>query len=137
MARDKSAGRTVVLHDFFVRGLDELERRVHRELGSEQPGGLVILDRLDALRAPLTSDWLARLISQKWTEDVHLLILTSKPIDGADQVFREVRRRSRRTFQMVDFFRSIETLESQALSVTGDQYRGRGGVALASSVLIS
>jgi hypothetical protein len=63
----------------------------------------------------LRSDWLARLISQKWTENLHLLILTSKPIDGAERVFREAQGPSRRVFRIVDFFRSVESLESQVL----------------------
>src|ERR1700730_12853083 len=116
IARDKSAGRTIVLRDLIVRDLHDLERRVHSELGSEQPRDLVILDRLDDLRAPLGSDWLARLISQKWTENLHLLILTSRPIDGAERVFREARGQTRvRVFRTVDFFRSVESLESQVL----------------------
>jgi hypothetical protein len=115
IARDKSVGRTIVLRDLFVRDLGELERRVRRELDPERPRDVVILDRLDDLRAPLESDWLARLIGQEWTKNLHLLILTSKRIDGAEEVFREAQSRDRRTFRIVDFFRLVEDLESQVL----------------------
>ena len=118
LARDKSVGRTIVLHDFFVRDLSDLERRVRTDLGSGRPGDLVVLDRLDDLRAPLGSDWLARLVSQTWTENLHLLILTSKPIDDAERVFREAERRSRRSFRIVDFLRSVENLESEVLQAS-------------------
>ena len=118
LARDKSLGRTIVLRDFFVRDLDDLERRVRDKLGSERSRDLVILDRLDNLRSPLGSDWLARLINQKWVENLHLLILTSKQIEGAEQIFSEARTRSRRVFRIVDFFRSVESLESEALRST-------------------
>jgi hypothetical protein len=63
----------------------------------------------------LDSRRLAWLISQQWTENLHLLILTSKQIDDAERVFREAQERSRRTFQIVDFFRAGENLESQVL----------------------
>jgi Shedu protein SduA, C-terminal len=117
IARDKSAGRTIVLRDFFERDFDDLERRVRRELGSERPGDLIIFDRQDDLRAPFGRRRLAWLINQEWAENLHLLILTSKQINGAEQVFREVQERSQRqrTFQIVDFFRAGENLESQVL----------------------
>lgn len=115
IARDKSAGRTIVLRDILERDFDDLERRVRSELGSGRPGDLVIFDRQDNLRAPLDSRRLAWLISQQWTENLHLLILTSKQIDDAERVFREAQERSRRTFQIVDFFRAGENLESQVL----------------------
>jgi hypothetical protein len=115
IARDKSAGRTIVLRDIFERDFNDLERRVRSELGSGRPGDLIILDRQDNLRAPLDSSWLARLISEQWTENLHLLILTSKQIDGAERVFREAQGRSRRAFQIVDFFRAGENIESQVL----------------------
>ena len=115
LARDKSAGRTIVLHDFFIRDPDLLERRIRNELGPERPGDLVILDRLDSLRAPLDSNWLASLTAQTWTEKLHLLILTSKSIDGAERLFRGMQERSRRAFRIIDFYRSVESLERQAL----------------------
>jgi hypothetical protein len=117
IARDKSAGRTIVLRDVFERDFDDLERRVRSELGSERPGDLVIFDRQDDLRAPLGRRRLAWLINQEWAENLHLLILTSKQVDGAEQVFHEAQERSRRqrTFQIVDFFRAGENLESQVL----------------------
>ena len=117
IARDKSVGQTIVLRDAFERDFDDLERRVRSELVSGRPGDLVIFDRRDDLRAPLGSRRLAWLINQEWAENLHLLILTSKQIDGAEQVFREAQERSRRqrVFQIVDFFRAGENLESQVL----------------------
>jgi Shedu protein SduA, C-terminal len=115
LARDKSVGRTIALHDYFIQDPDSLEKRIRRELGSGRPGDLVILDRLDSLRAPLDSNWLASLITQTWTENLHLLILTSKSIDGAERLFREAQQRSRRSFEIVDFYRSVESLERHAL----------------------
>jgi Domain of unknown function (DUF4263) len=115
IAGDTSLGRTIVLQDFFIRDLGDLERRIRRALGTLQPRDLVILDRLDDLRAPLNSRWLASLIAQEWTENLHLLILTSKPINGAEEVFREARQRSRRVFGIIDFPEMIVYIESQAL----------------------
>jgi hypothetical protein len=92
LARDKSVGRTIALHDYFIQDPDSLEKRIRRELGSGRPGDLVILDRLDSLRAPLDSNWLASLITQTWTENLHLLILTSKSIDGAEPSGYSARR---------------------------------------------
>jgi hypothetical protein len=115
LARDKSVGRTIVLHDFFIREPDLLESRIRSELGAGRPGDLVILDRLDSLRAPLDSNWLASLTAQTWIENLHLLILTSKSIDGAERLFRGMQERSRRAFRIVDFYRSVESLERQAL----------------------
>jgi hypothetical protein len=115
IAQDKSVGRTLVFHELFIRDFDELERRIRSELGSARPGDLVILDRQDDLRGSLDSRWLATLIGQKWTEDRHLLVLTSKPIDGAEQILREMQERGPRTVQIVDFLRSVENLEYQAL----------------------
>ena len=115
LAGDKSVGRTIILHDFFIQDPDSLERRIGNELGSGRSGDLVILDRLDSLRAPLDSSWLASLINQEWTENLHLLILTSKPIDGAERLFRGMQGRSRHAFQIIDFYRAVESLERQAL----------------------
>jgi hypothetical protein len=132
IARDKSAGRTIVLRDIFERDFDDLERRVRSELGSARPSDLVIFDRQDNLRAPLGSRRLAWLIRQQWTENLHLLILTSKQIDDAGRVFREAQERSRRAFQIVDFFRAGENLESQI--VQSSEVRREDAEALLSLV---
>lgn len=104
-----------MLRDYFIQDPDSLERRIRSELGPGRPGDLVILDRLDSLRAPLDSNWLARLITQTWTENLHLLIFTSKSINDAERLFREMQQRSRRPFEIVDFHRSVENLERHAL----------------------
>lgn len=110
------SNRTVILNDPFLRGFSALEHQVRRRLGPGQPGDLVIVDRFDDLRAPLESRWLRGLLEQRWAENLHILILTSKPINDATRIFDDARRRSTRSYRVVDFFRSVQNLESRLQS---------------------
>jgi Domain of unknown function (DUF4263) len=107
--------RTAILHNPPLRVFSSLESEVRRRLGTGRPGDLVIIDRFDDLRIPLEARWLRDLIDQKWAENLHILILASRPIEGAREVFEEARRRSHRQLHMYDFYRFVDDLEHQVL----------------------
>jgi hypothetical protein len=53
--------------------LDDLQNRIEAKLGrSSRSGDLVILDSADDPRAPLTTEWLRRLIGRKWADRLHM-----------------------------------------------------------------
>lgn len=109
IAGDASAGRTVLVTremDF-----DALGRLVRAELGRERPGDLVIWDGIDEPRDRKAPYWLRELVGRKWTEQVHLLILASRPFDNVEAVSKAMHRRNGRTFRVFDLNQSVRDLE--------------------------
>jgi hypothetical protein len=117
LANDTGSDRTLVFHRINPLNLDDLQDRIEAKLGrSSRSGDLVILDCADNLRAPLTTEWLRRLIERKWADRLHILILTTRPITGAEQLLQQAgQSRHGRVFRYAQFSLSLALLEDRAL----------------------
>ena len=117
LAHDAGSGQTLVFHQISPHNLDDLQRRIEAKLGrSSRPGDLAVLVCADDPRDPLTIEWLRRLIERKWTDQLHILVLTTRPINGAEQLFQQAgQSRVGRVFRYVQFSLSLALLEDQAL----------------------